>query len=49
MFFHLEIDGQSEIVNQEMIKYLDIFVNNSQDNLVDKLSIAEFAANNNNF
>ncbi len=47
MFFHPETDRQSEIANQEMEKYLCIFVNYQQDNWVDKLPIAEFVVNNN--
>ncbi len=45
--FHLEIDGQSEIANQEMKRHLRTFVNYQQDNWLDKLAMAEFAANNN--
>ena len=45
--FHPETDGQSEIANREMEKYLCTFVNYHQDDLLRKLAIAEFAANNN--
>ena len=47
-FFYLKTDGQSEIVNQEMEKHLRTFVNYQQNDWVDKLLMAEFAANNNN-
>ena len=46
--FHPETDGQSEIANQEMERHLRTFVNYQQDDWVDKLTMAEFAANNNN-
>ena len=46
--FHPETDGQSEITNQEMEKHFCTFVNYQQDDRSDKLSIAEWAANNNN-
>ncbi len=49
MSFHLETDRQSEIVNQEMERYLCTFVNYQQDDWVDKLPIAKFTANNNVF
>ena len=49
MSFHLETDRQSEIANQEMEKHLRTFVNYQQDDWVDKLPMAEFAVNNNNF
>ncbi len=45
--FHLETDGQNEIANQKIKKHLHTFVNYQQDDLVDKLPMAEFAANNN--
>ena len=48
MSFHPETDGQSEIANQEMERHLRTFVNYQQDDWVDKLPMAEFAANNNN-
>ena len=45
--FHPEINGQSEIANQEIERHLRTFVNYQQDDWSDKLLIAEFAANNN--
>ena len=47
--FHPKTDGQSEIANQEMERHLRTFVNYQQNDWVDKLLMAEFAANNNNF
>ena len=47
MAFHLETNGQSEIANQELEKYLCTFVNYQQDDWQGKLAIAKFAANNN--
>ena len=44
--FHPETDGQSEIANQEMERHLRTFVNYQQNDWVDKLPMAEFAANN---
>ena len=49
MFFHLETDKSSEIVNQEIKKHLCIFINDQQDNWRDKLSMIKFVVNNNNF
>ena len=45
--FYLEIDGQSEIANQEIERHLCIFVNYHQYDWPEKLVMAEFAANNN--
>ena len=45
--FHPETDGQSEIANQEMERHLRTYVNHFQNNWVDLLPIAEFAANAN--
>ena len=45
--FHPETDGQSEIANQEMERHLRTYVNHFQDNWVDLLPMAEFAANAN--
>lgn len=44
--FHPETDGQSEVANQEMERYLRAFCNYGQDDWTDILPIAEFAANN---
>ena len=45
--FHLETNGQSEIANQEMERHLRTYVSHFQDNWVDLLPMAEFAANAN--
>lgn len=45
--FHLETDGQNEILNQEMERYLYIFVNYQQDDWSEKLVMTEFVANKN--
>jgi len=44
--FHPETDGQSEIANQEMERYLRTFCNYGQDDWKLLLPAAEFAANN---
>jgi len=44
--FHPETDGQSEIANQEMERYLRTFCNYGQDDWTTILPVAEFAANN---
>ncbi len=46
MAYHLQTDGQTEWVNQEVEKYLRIFVNHLQDDWVEWLSLAAFAHNN---
>jgi len=43
--FHPQTDGQSEISNAEMERYLRTFVNEYQDNWVSLLPAAEFAVN----
>jgi hypothetical protein len=45
-FFHPQTDGQSERVNQILIKYLRCCLNYNPDNSVDLLPLAEFAYNN---
>ena len=45
--WHPETDGQSEIANQEMERYLRSYVNHFQDDWVDHLPMAEFASNAN--
>lgn len=45
--WHPESDGQSEIANKEMERYLRSYVAYQQDDWVDWLSMAEFAANAN--
>ncbi|SJL00843.1 uncharacterized protein ARMOST_04157 [Armillaria ostoyae] len=44
--FHPQTDGQTERVNQEVEKYLRIFINYHQDDWTDWLPLAEFAHNN---
>ncbi len=44
--FHPQTNGQTERVNQEIEKYLQIFVNYRQDDWTDWLPLAEFAHNN---
>ena len=46
MAYHLQMDSQTEDVNQEVKQFLCLFVNQRQDNWYDWLSIAEFAYNN---
>ncbi len=46
MVFHPQTDGQIEHVNQEIEKYLRIFVNYQQTDWSDWLPLAEFAHNN---
>ena len=45
--FHFETDSQSKIVNQKMKKHLWAYINHFQNNWVDLLPIAKFAANAN--
>ena len=45
--FYPETDGQSEIANQEMERHLCTYVNHFQNNWVDLLLMAKFAANAN--
>ena len=44
--FHPQTDGQTERMNAGMEQYLRIFVNHQQDDWVQWLPLAEFAANN---
>jgi len=44
--WHLQTDGQTEHVNQELDQFLRLFVNKQQDNWYDLLPIAEFQHNN---
>jgi len=44
--FHLQTDGQTERMNASMEQYLRVFVNYQQDDWVQWLPLAEFAANN---
>ena len=43
--YHPETDGQSEIANQDIERHLRSFTNYNQDDWVDLLPMAEFAAN----
>ena len=45
--WHPETDGQSEIANQEMERYLRSYVNHFQDDWVERLPMAEFSSNAN--
>jgi len=44
--WHPQTDGQTEHVNQELDQYLQLFVNERQDDWYDLLSLAEFQHNN---
>ncbi len=44
--YHPQTDGQMEQVNQEVEKYLRIFVNHLQDDWVEWLLLAAFTHNN---
>ena len=44
--YHLQTDGQTEHVNQEVKQFLCLFVNQRQDDWYDWISIAKFAYNN---
>ncbi len=44
--WHPQTDGQTERVNQEVEKYLRIFINHLQDDWVEWLSLTTFAHNN---
>ena len=44
--YHPQTDGQTERVNQEVEKYLQIFVNHLQNDWVEWLSLAVFTHNN---
>ncbi|SJL16407.1 uncharacterized protein ARMOST_19931 [Armillaria ostoyae] len=46
MAFHPQTDGQTECVNQEVEKYLRIFIDHQQTDWADWLPLAEFAYNN---
>ena len=45
MAYHLQMDGQTECVNQEVEQFLHLFVNQRQDDWYNWLSIAKFAYN----
>ena len=44
--YHLQGDGQMERINQELEQYLQLFINQRQDNWVGLLSFTEFQYNN---
>jgi len=44
--WHLQTDGQTERVNQELDQFLRLFVNERQDDWYDLLPIMEFQHNN---
>src|SRR5260221_8863477 len=44
--YHLQTDGQTERMNQEIEAYLWVFMSHQQDNWADWLLLAEFAYNN---
>jgi len=46
MAFHLQTDGQTERVNQELEQYLRMFIDHRQEQWPKWLEIAEFAYNN---
>ena len=46
MAFHLQTDGQTERVNQELEQYLRMFIDHRKEQWPEWLGIAEFAYNN---
>ena len=44
--FHLQTNGQTKRINQELEQYLQFFVNHRQKNWPEQLATAEFAVNN---
>ncbi len=44
--FHPQTDGQTEHINQEVKKYLQIFINHRQTDWSDWLPLAKFTHNN---
>ena len=44
--WHLQTDGQTEYVNQELNQYLCLFINKQQDDWYDLLSMVKFQYNN---
>ena len=46
MAYHLQTDGQTERINQELEQYLRVFIDHRQEQQPDWLGIAEFAYNN---
>ena len=43
--YHPQTDGQTERVNQEVEQFLQLFMNQCQDDWYEWLSVAEFAYN----
>jgi len=46
MAYHLQTDGQTERVNQELEQYLRVFIDHRQEQWLDWLGTAEFTYNN---
>ena len=46
MFFHPQMDRQTEQMNQKLEQYLQFFVNHRQKNWLEWLAMAKFAVNN---
>jgi len=46
MAFHLQTDGQTKRMNQELEQYLHMFIDHHQDHWLEWLGMAEFAYNN---
>ena len=46
MLFHLQIDEQTEQMNQELEQYLRLFVNHRQKDWLEYLVLAKFIVNN---
>jgi len=44
--FHLQMDGQTERINQELEQYLQMFIDHHQEQWLEWLGTAEFAYNN---
>jgi hypothetical protein len=44
--YHLQSDGQTECLNQELEQYVQLFTNERQDNWDELLPLAEFSYNN---
>ena len=45
MAYHPQMDSQTKIVNQEVEQFLQLFMNQMQDDWYDWLAIAKFAYN----
>ena len=44
--FHLQTDGQTEQMNQELDQYLRLFADHKQKNWPEQLALVEFVVNN---